>query len=183
MIHWKLLCSNSQDIYSLILMSDIQRIIAVINYYAKIIIFFLHLSLTWDFETRSSENAIARGRFTYFTDWRMRWDEVRRVNNHRDPSSRSNFAPGRVSKGNDWRSTLRCSINWRITFLRRSVSSAHNEIVLYVYRSWVPFDAPHRRRGEKENGRKGRTAAEWATTKSEKNVNGLENERGMKRAD
>jgi len=59
----------------------------------------------------------ASGRFAYFTDWGLRWGKVRRINNHRDPSSRSNFAPRRISKGNDWQSILQCSINWRITFL------------------------------------------------------------------
>lgn len=113
----------------------------------------------------------AGDRFAYFTDWGARWGKVKRVNNHRDPSSRSNFAPRHVSKGNNWRSTLRYSINWRITFLQRSVSSTHKEIVLYVYTLGclsVCVVEPNWRREEEEKDKK--RDAERATVKSEKNV-------------
>jgi len=126
----------------------------------------------------------ASSRFTYFTDWGARWGKVKRINNHRDPSSRSNFAPRRVSKGNDWRSTLRCSINWRITFLSGQCHLHTTRYVCVLSRNTFEYAKSNRRREEEEKDRKGGRGKE-SEMKSEKNVSRarLENERGAKRAD
>lgn len=91
----------------------------------------------------------------------MRWGKVRRINNYRDPSSRSNFAPRRISKGNDWRNTLRCSINWRITFLSGQCHlHTTGSFCMCTLSGSFRYAEPNRRREEEEKdkrrGRRGK---------------------------
>lgn len=80
--------------------------------------------------------------------------KVRRVNNHRDPPSRSNFAPRRVSKGGDWQNIRRCSINWRIT--SSFGGQCHlQKIILYATRTAFDLRAKLQKTKRKRQGERG----------------------------